>query len=211
MNSLRSTATVPIASAGPKHAHDEERPPRQNLGGRDTTLRDASRLERVATLAVFGFGTYLEPHSPAEHTGDKASHRVCLPARRFHQIRPGRAAGPLQQGHALRGLTPLAGSGALLGRLGGTRPVVCSLCPSSPLWPLSLGRRDTRRVCRNTGLFGCRRRRCSLGSVRIRGCFPNISHFGLSLSGDYRDHISPSPSRGLQAESLQRWEGGATW
>jgi hypothetical protein len=196
MNTSSSTAMRSIVSAGTKQGHNGEKPPRQDPGGRDITIRDDSRLEHVAALPVFGFGTHLEPHSPAKHSGDEPSHRVGLPAGRFHQVRPGRSAGTLEQGHAPRRLATLAGSRALLGQLGRTSPVVGLLCPSSPLWPLSLGRRNVPRVCANVGLFGRSRRRRSLGSLQIRGCFLNISR---------------SPWGGLQAESLQRSEGAAKW
>ena len=188
-----------------------KKPPRRNLGGRGNGIADALRLQRVATLPIVAFRIHLQTHAPAEHTGNESAHRMSLPTGRFHEIRPGSAAGTLQQLYDFGGLAPSAGYGGLLGGLGGTRSAVGLLRPTGLLGRLSAGRRNASRVSATVGLFGWNRLLHRVRSLQIRSCFWHFSHFSLSLGGDYRDHMSPSPCSGMHAKSRLIKPGSATW
>ncbi len=185
-----------------------EKPPRRNRDGLKIRILSALAFDGISAYPVFGLcGCNIQPHLPAQNTGDKSSHRVRLPAGGFHQVRPGGSARSLQQVQEFRGLAAVAAASGVFSRLSRLRLPFGVLSWGGLFARLGLPRRHVARTCGDTGLFGWSWLR-RWGGFGFSHIFWNYVHCDFSLGGDYRDdHIHHSGPLRLQAKSdgCDRW------
>jgi len=195
-------------TAAPALDADKEKPPSRNPGGSMELDRWSSALDRIAALGVLGLaGCDRQPHLLAHSAGQEPAHRVCLPARGFHEfLQRGSAAAPEQAEH-LGSLGAWPGSGRLSGRPGGRPACVGLLRRTGLVARPGPDRRNVGPVCRDTRPFG-RLWRLGWGTgPRVGGFFCNSVHGAFSFGGSYSDPMDHSGSPASQANSSGNRKG----